>query len=225
MSNGTRPTVLLIEADTSLRRLIALGLEYRGMHVIEASSAWNLPTLIPTVGAKKPDLLILDVDGARGSDWTLIEAAQAHPYLSTLPVVVLTWECPVAVCAASEEQNSLQGHTTCLTKPFDARALHKTIEALLVADSANSANSTDSINSTDSTAQEAARKQDILLMTQQATAAPSIWPLMTAAGLLLAFIGLMGVLAITALGLCIVLVSLLWWTLGTGGKKQAVALR
>jgi len=216
MSNGTRPTVLLIEADTSLRRLIALGLEYRGMHVIEASSAWNLPTLIPTVGAKKPDLLILDVDGARGSDWTLIEAAQAHPYLSTLPVVVLTWECPVAVGAASEEQNSLQGHTTCLTKPFDARALHKTIEALLVADSTNS---------TDSTAQEVARKQDILLMTQQATAAPSIWPLMTAAGLLLAFIGLMGVLAITALGLCIVLVSLLWWTLGTGGKKQAVALR
>ena len=222
MSNGTRPTVLLIEADTSLRRLIALGLEYRGMHVIEASSAWNLPTLIPTVGAKKPDLLILDVDGARGSDWTLIEAAQAHPYLSTLPVVVLTWECPVAVGAASEEQNSLQGHTTCLTKPFDARALYTTIEALLVADSANSTNST---NSTDSTAQETARKQDILLITQQATAAPSIWPLMTAAGLLLAFIGLMGVLAITALGLCIVLVSLLWWTLGTGGKKQAVALR
>ncbi len=212
MSNGTRPTVLLIEADTSLRRLIALGLEYRGMHVIEASSEWNLPTL----GAKKPDLLILDVDGAKGSDWTLIEAAQAHPYLSTLPVVVLTWECPVAVGAASEEQNSFQGHTTCLTKPFDARALHTTIEALLVADSTNS---------TDSTAQETARKQDILLMTQQATAAPSIWPLMTAAGLLLAFIGLMGVLAITALGLCIVLVSLLWWTLGTGGKKQAVALR
>ncbi len=219
MSNGTRPTVLLIEADTSLRRLIALGLEYRGMHIIEVSSAWNLPTLLPTVGTKKPDLLILDVDGARGSDWTLIEAAQAHPYLSTLPVVVLTWECPVAVGAASEEQNSLQGHTTCLTKPFDARALHKTIEALLVADSTNST------NSTDSTAQETARKQDILLMTQQATAAPSIWPLMTAAGLLLAFIGLMGVLAITALGLCIVLVSLLWWTLGTGGKKQAVALR
>ena len=212
MSNGTRPTVLLIEADTSLRRLIALGLEYRGMHVIEASSARNLPT----VGTKKPDLLILDVDGARGSDWTLIEAAQAHPYLSTLPMVVLTWECPVAVGETSEEQNSLQGHTTCLTKPFDARALHTTIEALLVADSTNS---------TDSTAQETARKQDILLITQQATAAPSIWPLMTAAGLLLAFIGLMGVLAITALGLCIVLVSLLWWTLGTGGKKQAVALR
>jgi len=128
-------------------------------------------------------------------------------------MVVLTWECPVAVGAASEEQNSFQGHTTCLTKPFDARALHTTIEALLVADS------------TASTAQETARKQDILLITQQATAAPSIWPLMTAAGLLLAFIGLMGVLAITALGLCIVLVSLLWWTLGTGGKKQAVALR
>ena len=213
MSHGsTRPTVLLIEADTSLPTTDCSGFRvsrhacHRGKFSVE----------LPTLGTKKPDLLILDVDGAKGSDWALIEAAQAHPYLSTLPVVVLTWECPVVVGAASEEQNSLQGHTTCLTKPFDARALHTTIEALLVADSTNS---------TDSTAQETARKQDILLITQQATAAPSIWPLMTAAGLLLAFIGLMGVLAITALGLCIVLVSLLWWTLGTGGKKQAVALR
>jgi len=114
MSHGSRPTVLLIEADTSLRRLIALGLEYRGMHVIEASSAGNLPTL----GAKKPDLLILDVDGDRGSDWSLVEAAQTHPCLSTLPVVVLTWECPIAVGAASEEQSPLQGHTTCLTNPL-----------------------------------------------------------------------------------------------------------
>lgn len=205
MSHGSRPTVLLIEADMSLRRLIALGLEYRGMQVIAASSAGDMHTL----EAKKPDLLILDVDGDRGSDWSLVEAAQGHPYLSTLPAVVLTWECPIVVGAASEEQSPLQEHTTCLTKPFDARALYSTLEAMLAATS---------------TAQEAARKQGILLMKQEASQALSIWPLMTAAGLLLAFIGLMGVLAITALGLCIVLVSLLWWTLGTGGKKEAVAV-
>ena len=205
MLNGSRPTVLLIEADMSLRRLIALGLEYRGAQVIAASSAGDMPAL----GAKKPDLLILDVDGDRGSDWSLVEAARAHPYLSALPVVVLTWECPIAVGTASEEQSSLQEHTTCLTKPFDARSLYSIIEAVLAATG---------------TAQEAARKQDILRMKQEAPQALSIWPLITAAGLLLAFIGLMGVLAITALGLCIVLVSLLWWTLGTGGKKETVAV-
>lgn len=205
MLNGSRPTVLLIEADTSLRRLIALGLEYRGVQVLAASSAGDMPA----PGARKPDLLILDVDGDRGSDWSLVEAARADPNLSALPAVVLTWECPIAVGAASEEQSPLQEHTTCLTKPFDARSLYSTIEAMLAATSA---------------AQEAARKQNILLVKQEASQALSIWPLLTAAGLLLAFIGLMGVLAITALGLCIVLVSLLWWTLGTGGKKEAVAV-
>jgi DNA-binding response OmpR family regulator len=205
MSHASRPTVLLIEADTSLRRLIALGLEYRGMKVIEAST-------LATLEAQKPDLLVIDVDENTGSDWSLLEAVQAHPYLSTLPVVVLTWECPVVVGAASEERGPLQGHTTCLSKPFDARALYTTIEELLVADSA------------ERTAQEAGRRQEVLLATRVASAAPSIWPLLTAAGLLLAFIGLMGFFAFTAVGLCIVLVSLLWWTLGAGGKKEAVAV-
>jgi CheY-like chemotaxis protein len=205
MSHRSRPTVLLFEADTSLRRLIALGLEYRGMRVIEAGN-------LSTIEAQKLDLLILDVDGKRGSDWSLVEVAQAHPYLSTLPVVVLTWECPIAAGAASEEHGFLQAHTTCLTKPFDARALHTTIEELLAAVGA---------------AQEAAKRQEILLVGQVArvaSPAPSIWPLLTAAGLLLAFIGLMGVFALTAVGLSIVLVSLLWWTLGTGVKKEAVAI-
>lgn len=202
MSHRSRPTVLLFEADTSLRRLIALGLEYRGMRVIEAGD-------LSTIEAQKLDLLILDVDGKRGSDWSLVEVAQAHPYLSTLPVVVLTWECPIAAGAASEEHGFLQAHTTCLTKPFDARALHTTIEELLAAVGA---------------AQEAAKRQEILLVGRVASPAPSIWPLLTAAGLLLAFIGLMGVFALTAVGLSIVLVSLLWWTLGTGVKKEAVAI-
>jgi len=211
MSHASRPTVLLIEADTSLRRLIALGLEYRGMNVIEAST-------LATLEAQKPDLLVIDVDENTGSDWSLLEVVQAHPYLSTLPVVVLTWECPVVVGATSEERGPLQGDTTCLSKPFDARALYTTIEELLVADSAGRAEREVQV------VQEAGRRQEALLATRAASAAPSIWPLVTAAGLLLAFIGLMGFFAITAVGLCIVLVSLLWWTLGTGGKKEAVAV-
>jgi hypothetical protein len=34
----------------------------------------------------------------------------------------------------------------------------------------------------------------------------------------------MGPLAITALGLLIVIMSLLWWTVGTGTKKERVSV-
>ena len=211
MSQASRPTVLLVEADASLRRLIALGLEYRGMNVIEAST-------LATLEAQKPDLLVIDVDENTGSDWSLLEVVHAHPYLSTLPVVVLTWECPVVVGVGIEERGPLQGDTTCLSKPFDARALYTTIEELLAAGSVGRAEREAQV------VQEAGWRQEALLATRAASAAPSIWPLVTAAGLLLAFIGLMGLFAITAVGLCIVLVSLLWWTLGTGGKKEVVAV-
>ena len=203
MPHGPEPTVLLVETDTSLRRLIALGLQYRGIHIVEASS----PASLPTVEVREPDLLILDIDENTGSNWSLLGAVQSHPYLSTLPVVVLAWECPVAVGAATEAQSQLQTYTTCLSKPFDARALYTTIESLLAAASS---------------AQDMTQSQEIALLSQGKVSSPSIWPLLTAAGLLLTFIGLMGLLAISAVGLCVVLVSLLWWTLGTSVKKETV---
>src|SRR5438309_6623 len=93
------------------------------------------------------------------------------------------------------------------SQPFDARALYTTIESLLAAASS---------------ARAAAQSQEIALL-NQGKVSSSIWPLLTAAGLLLTFIGLMGLLAISAVGLCVVLVSLLWWTLGTNVEKEAVA--
>src|SRR5947209_20463342 len=120
MSHGTRPTVLLVEADTSLRRLIAMGLQYRGMHVIEASS----PADLPAIEEREMDLLILDVDGNAGSNRPLLQAIQAHPLLSTLPAVVLAWECPVLAGVTSEQLDFQREQATCLTKPFDARALY-----------------------------------------------------------------------------------------------------
>ncbi len=125
MLSATKQTVFLIEADASLRRLIALGLQYRGMHVIEVNS----PTSLPTIDAQQPSLLVLDVDGRGSSDWSLLAAVQAEPSLSALPVVVLAWECVLPV----------EAQVTCLTKPFDARTLQATIEQLLTVSTAEAA--------------------------------------------------------------------------------------
>src|SRR5579885_1186570 len=83
--------ILLIVADYSLRRLITLGLQYRGMRTIEASSPAALPA--DEIETEPPSLLVLDVDSGVSSDWELLEEVQEHHYLSTLPVVVLAWEC------------------------------------------------------------------------------------------------------------------------------------
>jgi CheY-like chemotaxis protein len=205
MSYQAKTTVLLIEPDASLRRLIALGLQYRGMHVIEASSLDHTPNL----EAQTPDLLILDMDERGSSYYSRLTALQADPYLSTLPTILLGWESPmsVPVDGVHELYATSDSQVTYLAKPFDVRALHTTIEQLL----------------TTPTLQQAVPVQGVVLPTQSAASAPSIWPFITAAGLLLTFIGLLGLLAFTIVGLCIVVVSLLWWTIGTGTKKEPIS--
>jgi DNA-binding response OmpR family regulator len=208
MSQGKKPTILLLEADASLRRLIALGLQHRGVHVIEVSSAEHVSSL----GIQSLDLLILDIDGGLHSDWSLVEAAQSHPYFTDVPAIVLSWDCLVPSNSAMLTRTSATTLTqvTCLTKPFDARTLYATIEQILAARAAREAAAV-------------AKAEEMLLATYSAQASPSIWPIITAAGVLLTFIGMMLQIAVTIVGLLIVIIALLLWTLGTKpGREMAV---
>jgi DNA-binding response OmpR family regulator len=202
MSHGTKPTVLLIEADRSLRRLIALGLQHRGMHIIEADS----PTQLNIPEGQLPELLVLDIDSGVNSDWTLLESVYALPELSTIPIVVLTWEVLVP---AGMGEDFVEERVTSLTKPFDARTLHATVEQLLATYTVHTAGQTHAVH-------------EAYAAGRAVSASPSIWPLLTAAGLLLAFIGLMGQLSLIIIGLLIVVVSLLWGTLGTKPERAAL---
>ena len=201
MLRGIEHTVLLVEADKSLRRLITLGLQYRGMHVIEASS----PTSIPTLQSKLPDVVVLDIDSEVGSNHALLSTFQSHPCFSTIPLVILAWDCLIT---SGSHQNSSQTSVTCLAKPFDARTLHTTIEQIQDTGKASSF----------------ASRQELLLTKRSVTPTPSIWPLITAAGLVLSFIGLITQITISALGLLIILIALLWWTLGTKAEPESLAV-
>ena len=201
MQRSTRQTILLIEADASLRRLISLGLYHRGMQVIDVSS----PGEITDLEKLAPGLVILDVDGKAGSDHSLLAELQSHPILSHIPAVVLAWDC---LLTEGIRPDSRWIQLTCLTKPFDARTLHTTVEDILAANKAAGT----------------WQKQETVPAACSASPSPSIWPLVTASGLLLLIIGLMVQVIIALLGLLILIVALLLWTLGTKPEQQPIAL-
>ncbi|HEX7734489.1 MAG TPA: response regulator [Ktedonobacteraceae bacterium] len=198
MQHDSRSTVLVIEPDTSLRRLIALGLEHRGMQVIEVSSL----AALADQPIADPDLLVLDIDNGYRDDTSLLEAVQHHPYLSTLPMVVLAWER--VQFAARAYSLPLREY---LAKPFDARMLHATIENLL---------------ETSAAIEISARRGIVPNSTASIVSSAGISPLLTAAGLLLVVIGLMLQLLIAGAGLLVMLAGLLWWTLGKRPTRQVV---
>ncbi len=181
-----RYTVLLIEPDTSLRRLIALGLLQRGMQVVEASSL----AALAEQPVADPDLLVLDLDtGGRDSS---LQTISTYPYLAALPTVILAWEPPASISTATLPLRES------VAKPFDARTLHATIENVLITST--------------SIARVPARQ---IMATAASAPTASLSPLITAAGLLLTVVGLMMLqMLIAGAGLLVMLVALLWWTLG-----------
>jgi DNA-binding response OmpR family regulator len=200
MQHATRQSVLIIEANPSLRRMITLGLQHRGLQTIEANS----PASFPVSPSILPDLIVLDIDGETANSRALLAQAEAHPALSTLPIVTLTWENHLPPVVRDGDMRRSVPARLYLTKPFDARALHTAIEQLLL----------------DVEESRVARKQENYLAMRRATTAPSIWPLVTAIGLLLAMIGLMLQITVTAIGLLIVMTALLCWTLGPKSEPE-----
>ena len=194
MAHSKPSTVLLIEADNSLRRIIALGLRQRGMYVVEATDISSLHT-------EQADLLVLDIDSGIYTNWALIEAVHAHPGVSRLPLIVLAWEHTAHI---SQHQRSALTPLTYMAKPFDARTLQDTIEQLLRVHSSS-----------------VPQGEEALLATYAGHTSPSIWPLITAAGLLLAFAGMLLHIAVTVIGLLIIVVALMLWTLERKSEQQA----
>ena len=202
MAQGKKPIVLLIEADASLRRLIALGLQHQNMDVVEAHS------LADALSVETADLLIVDVDSGIHRNWSLLTSVQTTPVFATVPTIVLAWE---QLPTLHNSPVATQTQITCLTKPFDARVMQESINHLLAVRAAKEA-------------ALLAQAEAVLLATYKTQTPPSIWPIITAIGLLIAFMGMLLHVVITILGILIVIVALLWWTVGTKPEYRTVAL-
>jgi DNA-binding response OmpR family regulator len=192
-------TVLLVEGDEALRRVIATGLRLQGMSVLEAASPQQARALLE----QRPSLLVVDVDSGLASDRLLLPGLRSYDGLAETPAVVLAWDCSPDL----KEQVDNDGAAVCLAKPFDARRLFAEAELLLEAASQRRLVENAVVASVGSFAFDEARPSS-----------PSIWPIVLALGLMLAVSGLLIHPAIVALGVGVVVGSMLLWGFEPGAR-------
>lgn len=118
-------TILTIEDQPDIRRLIRMTLEFKGLRVIEAGDGAQG---LAMARSEKPDLVLLDVMMAGMNGLTVANAMKTEPALAGIPVVMLSaLGSPHEVSAGLN--TGVQGY---LVKPFSPRELLALVERLLV---------------------------------------------------------------------------------------------
>ena len=121
--NGKK-TVLLVEDEEPLRRVLRDLLEREGFTVVEAADGVQA---LDEVDRSAPDVLVLDLNLPRLDGYGVLSHLRARPSTARLPVIVLT--------AKGDEENEVRvfetGANDFLTKPFRPRALSARLRALL----------------------------------------------------------------------------------------------
>ena len=122
----SRATILLVEDEDSLRRVMKDLLEQEGYTICEARDGAEA---FEQVDRHNPDLVLLDLNLPNVDGYTVLAKLRSHPRTASLPIVVLT--------ARGDEDNEVRvlrlGATDFLTKPFRPRALQARLEATFAA--------------------------------------------------------------------------------------------
>ncbi|TWH47375.1 MULTISPECIES: response regulator transcription factor [Sporomusa] len=113
-------TVLLVDDELRMRKLVADFLLREGYHILEAA---NGQMALHLLSVEKIDLVILDVMMPERNGWTVCQAIRKN---GTIPVIMLT--------AKSEEADQLYafeiGADEYVTKPFSPKVLTARVNAL-----------------------------------------------------------------------------------------------
>jgi type II secretory ATPase GspE/PulE/Tfp pilus assembly ATPase PilB-like protein/ActR/RegA family two-component response regulator len=121
---GSRATILLVEDEDSLRRVIKDLLEREGYVICEARDGAEA---MEQVDRHNPDLVLLDLNLPNVDGYTVLQRLRGHPRTEHLPVIILS--------ARGDEENEVKvlrlGATDFLAKPFRPKALAARLEATL----------------------------------------------------------------------------------------------
>ena len=121
---GRGRTVLVVDDEDHLRKLLCDLLEREGYQTVEARDGAEA---ISRVDQHNPDLMLLDLNLPGLDGYGVLAQLRSRPDTRQLPVVVLT--------AKGDEDNEVRvlqaGADDFLTKPFRARALYARLEKIL----------------------------------------------------------------------------------------------
>jgi CheY-like chemotaxis protein len=122
---GWKPTVLVIEDDPDVQKLIRTYFTMEGFTHRAAFKAADV--VIALRQQPQPDLILLDVNLPDGNGFDILARMRQHPVLKTMPVVMLT--------AETTREAVLKGLTAgadgYLTKPFEPDVLVTAVKSVL----------------------------------------------------------------------------------------------
>ncbi|MDE2490519.1 MAG: response regulator transcription factor [Elusimicrobia bacterium] len=122
----TRRTILLVDDDADSRRLYGRVLERAGYAVLTAATAEEA---LETARARRPDLILSDVQMAQGGDgFALCAEVRRHPRTAAIPIVLMSG-------LSLREEDQLEGLDAgaddYLLKPFSPKYLTAKTAAVL----------------------------------------------------------------------------------------------
>jgi len=117
-------TVLIIDDEIHIRRLISQMLELAGYQVLEAASG---PEALRLIEETRPDVITCDIFMPGMSGFDVLEALKSEPVTAEIPVIMLT-----ALGQEKDTNRAMElGAADYVTKPFGTTKLAETIEQQL----------------------------------------------------------------------------------------------
>jgi two-component system, OmpR family, KDP operon response regulator KdpE len=118
-------TVLVVEDESNIRKLVSVNLTSRGYLVLEAT---NVPQALNQLRNMTPDLMILDIKLPDMTGWDLLAQIATDPRLTVkFPVLVMT----ASIMDAQIDHNRHPHIVDVLIKPFSTTRLLAAVDRAL----------------------------------------------------------------------------------------------
>jgi two-component system phosphate regulon response regulator PhoB len=125
MEPSDMTTVIVIEDEPNVRKLVIVNLISRGYAVLEAA---NAPQALDLLRTATPDLMILDIKLPEMTGWELLAQIAADPSITrNFPVLAMT----ASIMEAQVDRQRYPNVVDVLLKPFSATRLMTAIERAL----------------------------------------------------------------------------------------------
>lgn len=116
MSGETKPVILIVDDDPDLAMIMKMILSHAGF---EAHSVLSGQEALNWLGARTPDLILLDLMMPDINGFTILRKLRASETTSALPVVILTAKADQKTRMESQSA----GADAFLTKPINSKSL------------------------------------------------------------------------------------------------------